>query len=138
MRIQVLTDGCEPSKANQDDAGWDLRAADHGVINPGQWTPVATGIKVAVAPGQAAFIKPRSGLAVRHGIDVLAGVIDAGYRGEVAAVLINHGDTVFTYEKFDRIAQLVVMHIDTSDAVVVESLEETDRGDLGFGSSGNS
>lgn len=136
MRIEVTHEGCKPTRANQDDAGWDLRASEPDLLLVGDRKLVDVGIRVAIPPGQAGFIKPRSGLAVKSGIDTMAGVIDAGYRGPVKVLLINHGKQTFAFEQGDRIAQLVVMHIDTADAVFVDSLEETDRGQGGFGSSG--
>jgi len=81
-------------------------------------------------------VAPRSGLAVKHGVDVLAGVVDADYRGEVGVVLVNLGASTVTLEKGDRIAQLIIERIDTNEATAVQTLDGTVRGAGGFGSSG--
>lgn len=138
MQIEVVVDGCSPTRANESDAGLDLIASHDGVIYAGQRMLVDCGIRIALVSGECAFIKPRSGLAVKHGIDVLAGVIDCNFRGDIKAVLINHDKTnAFRFTRGDRIAQLVVMHIDVTPPIFVSSLDEnTDRGTGGFGSTG--
>ena len=136
MRILVDVEGCTPTRANASDAGWDLRASEQRTLAPGERALIDVGIRVAVEDGQMARILPRSGLAVKSGIDTLAGVVDAGYRGPVKVALMNHGSESFVVNVGDRIAQLVVMQIDSSEAEFVDSLEDTERSDGGFGSSG--
>lgn len=94
------------------------------------------GIKIAIPNNTYCRIAPRSGLAVKHGIDVGAGVIDADYRGELAVILFNFGDKEFSVNKGDRIAQMVVERISYADVVEVDELCETQRGASGFGSTG--
>ena len=98
-----------------------------------------TGVAVAIPPGHVGLVAPRSGLAVRSGVSVVngPGVIDEGYRGEIKAVLINHGTRVLTLARGDRIAQLLVMPVADWDFDVVDKLDPSDRGSMGFGSSGS-
>jgi dUTP pyrophosphatase len=97
---------------------------------------VRTGLSVAIPRGFYGRIAPRSGLAVRHGLDVLAGVIDSDYRGEIVCALVNHGREALTLEAGQRIAQLIVEAIITPDAAWTDALDETPRGAGGFGSTG--
>jgi len=123
-------------------AGLDLLAALAEeaplTIAPGQRALVPTGLMIALPPGTEAQVRPRSGLALKHGVTVLnaPGTIDADYRGEVAVLLINHGDAPFTVRRGERIAQLVVAPLATASLTVVAALPPTDRGDGGFGSTG--
>jgi dUTP diphosphatase len=116
--------------------GLDLYALDSGFLVPGDRRAVLTGIAVAVPDGWYGRVAPRSGLAIRGGIDVLAGVIDDDYRGDVSVMLINHGDTPFSYEMGDRIGQLIIERADKFEPLEVPSLPVTKRGDSGFGSTG--
>lgn len=125
-----------PGRETLDSAGYDLRAAAGTVIEPGERLAVRTGFAVQIPEGMVGLVWPRSGSAVRQGLDTLAGVIDADYRGEVAAVLINHGDEPIHISKGDRVAQLVVTSCYQSPVREVESLEATRRGAAGFGSTG--
>lgn len=129
-----------PAYATEDAAGFDLLAAiaDPIVLQPGQRKLVPTGISIAVPPGFEAQVRPRSGLAFKHGITVLnsPGTIDADYRGEVGVVLINHGDAAFTINRGERIAQMVVAAYSRVEWVSVSELPETQRGAGGFGSTG--
>lgn len=127
-----------PSYAREGDAGLDLRAAERLTLPPGGRAPVATGIAVAIPPGHAGLVLPRSGLALRHGVTVLntPGLIDAGYRGEIKVLLVNHGTQPVTFERGERIAQLVVQRIEQARLVMVDELPATDRGAGGFGSTG--
>jgi dUTP pyrophosphatase len=123
-------------------AGMDLRAAipsDETVtIEPGQRKLVPTGFAFALPPGMEAQVRPRSGLALKHGISCLnsPGTIDADYRGEVGVILINHGHDPFVIKRADRIAQLVFAKVTQAEWQVVDALPETARGDGGFGSTG--
>lgn len=121
-------------------AGADLRAAIHDdvIIEPGQRSLIKTGFCMALPAGYEAQVRPRSGLALKHGITVLnsPGTIDADYRGEVGVLLINHGDAPFTVSRGDRFAQMVIAPVTQGEFHVVESLDKTDRGSGGYGSTG--
>ena len=117
-------------------AGADLRAAEEVTLQPGGRAAVATGVHLEIPPGHVGLVWPRSGLAVRHGLDTLAGVIDSDYRGEVRVVLVNHGPEPVVLARGDRIAQLLIQRFERAEFRKVESLEETGRGQGGFGSTG--
>ena len=129
-----------PSYATAQSAGMDLSAALEVALElgPGDRALVPTGIAIALPPCYEAQIRPRSGLALKHGITVLnaPGTIDADYRGEVKVLLVNHGKEAFTIERGMRIAQMVVERFETVSWQSVESLEDSDRGEGGFGSTG--
>ncbi len=143
MRILPHGEGLEPpAYATAQAAGMDLQAAigEHEVlvIEPGARILVPTGIAIAVPDGFEAQVRPRSGLALRHGVTVLnaPGTIDADYRGEVGVILVNHGSEPFTVTRGQRIAQLVVASVARLTPMPVSSLDETARGAGGFGSTG--
>jgi len=121
-------------------AGADIRAAvrDELVLHPGERKLVPSGFSMALPAGYEAQVRPRSGLALKHGISVLnsPGTIDADYRGEVGVILINHGDTDFHILRGDRIAQMVIAALPEVELVEVDALDDTERGSGGFGSSG--
>lgn len=123
-------------------AGMDLLAAvaDSApvVLEPGKIAMVPTALSIALPPGHEAQVRPRSGLAAKHGITVLnsPGTIDADYRGEIAVLLINHGSAAFTIKRGERIAQMVIAPVSQAELVVVTALGETERGSGGFGSTG--
>jgi dUTP pyrophosphatase len=128
-----------PRRAYADDAGLDLHAAEDRVIPPGERASVPTGIAVEIPAGQAGLVLPRSGLAARHGIALVnaPGLIDPGYRGEIRVLLLNTDrDETFRVSAGDRIAQLVLVRIETPPVVEVDELGESERGTGGFGSSG--
>jgi dUTP pyrophosphatase len=119
-------------------AGLDLRAADALTLLPQARVLVATGLSIALPQGFEAQVRPRSGLAVKHGVTVLnaPGTIDSDYRGEIKVPLINHGHDPFVIARGDRIAQMVIAPVTMAELIEVENLDETDRGSGGFGSSG--
>ena len=127
-----------PSRAHPDDAGLDLYAAVSLPIPPGESRLVQTGIALELPPRTEAQIRPRSGLALKHQVTVLnaPGTIDAGYRGEIGVILINHGIAVFDVQPGLKIAQLVIHPILTLDVQETATLSDSRRGDRGFGSSG--
>ena len=125
-----------PKQATDGAAGFDLQSADYVILYPGKRLAIPTGFAWAIPLGQVGMIRPRSGLAVRNGIDVLAGVIDADYRGEVAVVLINHGTRPLDIEAGDRIAQMVVQPCMVGVTAECDELPSTERGNGGFGSTG--
>ncbi len=130
-----------PSYESENAAGMDLRAAIDEPITlpPGGRALVPAGIRIALEPGTEAQVRPRSGLAVRHGISMVnsPGTIDADYRGEIKVIIINHGDEPFEIQRGDRIAQLVVAPVCRVTWNPVDSLDETVRGEGGFGHTGS-
>ena len=126
-----------PSRNSSADAGYDLYAIGHDVIKSGEIKLVNIGISVAIPHGYYGRIAPRSGLALNHGIAVLAGVVDSGYRGEVGVVLQNLSDEDFPFKKGDRVAQLILEQCNTIGWVELDELEDSVRSDGGFGSTGN-
>jgi dUTP pyrophosphatase len=128
-----------PAYAHAGDAGLDLHAAETVTLAPGARAVVGTGIAVAIPAGCAGFVLPRSGLAMWHGLSLVntPGLIDAGYRGEIRVVLVNHDVAAsVTVTRGDRIAQLVVQQVETAELVEVETLPPSRRGTGGFGSTG--
>jgi dUTP pyrophosphatase len=126
-----------PSYAHPGDAGFDLRSAADVLLPPGGGRAlVPTGLRFAIPEGFVGLIWDRSGLAAREGIHCLAGVVDSGYRGEVKVVLVNLGPEPFAVERGMRIAQLLVQPVVRAELVRVESLENSRRGEGGFGSTG--
>ena len=128
-----------PSYAYPGDAGMDLRAIEHVTLAPFERALVSTGLAVAIPEGYAGFVQPRSGLAIKQGVTVLntPGLIDSHYRGELKVALINlDPNTTFEVNPGDRIAQLVIQKVENVAWNVVDSLDETERGEGGFGSSG--
>lgn len=127
-----------PRTAHPGDAGADLHAVEAVVIPPKERREVGTGIALAIPPGYAGFVQPRSGLAFRHGIMVVnsPGLIDSGYRGEVRVSLYNSGDEPFPVAVGDRIAQLVIQKVEEPVFKTTPSLPDSARGQGGFGSSG--
>jgi len=125
-----------PKYAHAGDAAFDLHAREQEVIEPGQYKVLKTGIKLAIPAGHVGLIWDRSSLPSKFGMHTLAGVIDSGYRGEIGVTLINHGKTSFVVEKGMRIAQMLVQPVLNVPIEEVESLDETERSDKGYGSSG--
>jgi dUTP pyrophosphatase len=140
LRFRRLSDAARPpARAHDGDAGHDLHAAEPARLAPGERATVGTGIAVAIPPGHAGLVLPRSGLAARHGISVVnaPGLIDAGYRGEVRVLLLNTDrERPFEVTPGDRIAQLVVVRVERPELEEATELDETVRGGGGFGSTG--
>lgn len=137
LQVKLLSENATlPKKGSPLSAGFDLSSAQDTVIQAGARGLVKTDISVACPPGTYARIAPRSGLAVKKGIDVGAGVVDADYRGPVGVVLFNFGTEDFEVKKGDRIAQLILEQVCMVDAIQVEELDDTVRGTGGFGSTG--
>jgi dUTP pyrophosphatase len=128
-----------PGRAYPGDAGLDLSAAEHVVLEPGERAVVSTGLAVAIPEGHAGLVVPRSGLAATHGITIVnaPGLVDSGYRGDLRVVLLNTDKReTFVVEPGMRIAQLVIVAVPDLEPVEAEELAETDRGARGYGSSG--
>lgn len=149
MNVKLLREDAKiPTKANETDAGWDLYAAEDVTINGGERGVVKTGIALQIPDGYVGLIWPRSGLAVKKGLDVLAGVIDAGYRGEIMVCLFNTSLPVIPekadmrhairvhIKKGDKIAQILFQEVAPFQMYAVEELADSVRGESGFGSTG--
>jgi dUTP pyrophosphatase len=129
-------DAVLPTRGSPAAAGLDLYSIEAVSLNRGERRLIRTGLAVAIPEGFYGRVAPRSGLAVQKGIDVLAGVIDADYRGEIRCLLINSGEETVHLPAQTKICQLIIEKIITPDAVWVESLSDTSRGGGGFGSTG--
>ena len=131
-----------PAYQTAEAAGLDLLAAVPAetplILPPGKYAMVPTGLTIALPPGFEAQVRPRSGLAAKHGVTVLnsPGTIDADYRGEINVLLINHGDAPFPIRRGERIAQMVIAPVVQAQLVAAEQLSATERGSGGFGSTG--
>ena len=142
MKVEVVNLSSHelPKYSTNESAGLDLRAELHSpvTLEPGQRRLIPTGLKIALPTGFEAQVRPRSGLAYKHGITVLnsPGTIDADYRGDVGVILINHGSESFTIENGERIAQLIIAKFVQIDWDEVLDLSSTSRGEGGFGSTG--
>lgn len=142
LEVKVINRGHQPlpSYATEQSAGMDLRAnIDEPItLKPLQRTIVKTGLYIALPPGYEAQVRPRSGLALKHGITVLnsPGTIDADYRGELGVLLINLGSEDFVINDGERIAQMVIAKHETVDFVLTDQLDDTERGAGGYGHTG--
>jgi len=144
MSVQVLITRLDksiplPSYSKPGDAGADLTARIDVTLQPGERALVPTGISIALPNGYVALVHPRSGLAIKHGVTMVnsPGTVDAGFRGELQIILINHDPKeAISFKKGDRIAQLVIQQVERANFVEVESLPGSDRGSGGFGSTG--
>lgn len=143
-KVQVLITRLDstialPAYAKGGDAGADIATRVDVTLNPGERALVPTGISIALPDGYAAFVHPRSGLAIKHGVTMVnaPGTVDAGYRGELMCILINHDLTnPISFKKGDRIAQLVIQRVEQAEFIEVETLPGSTRADNGFGSTG--
>jgi dUTP pyrophosphatase len=135
---KLAADALLPRYAHPGDAGLDLFASEQAELAPGQTRLVRTGISIELPEHTEAQVRPRSGLALKHAITVLnsPGTVDAGYRGEVGVILINHGHERFVVEKGMKIAQMLIKPVITVDVQEADELSATRRGDGGFGSTG--
>jgi len=127
-----------PQRAYEGDAGLDLAACERAMLEPGERATVATGVAVAIPPGYAGYVQPRSGLAEKHGITIVntPGLVDSGYRGELRIILLNTDrERAFEIEPGMRIAQLVLLPVPPVELRVVDELPASERGERGFGSS---
>ncbi len=134
VRVQAEEGAHLPDYSSTGAAGVDLRASAALTIPPSGRAAVPTGLRVAIPPGHAGLVWPRSGLALRHDIDTLAGVIDSDYRGELRVVLVNHGQEPFAIAPGDRVGQLLVQKVERATFVPSPELEGTGRGSGGSGS----
>ena len=143
-KLKVLIKRLDPSVplpryAKEGDAGADLVTIKDFTLAPGERALVPTGISIALPDGYVALVHPRSGLAMKHGVTLVntPGTIDAGYRGEIACILINHDPKEpISFKKGDRIAQLIIQQVEKAEFIEVEELPGSGRGSGGFGSTG--
>lgn len=136
MKIMLDKGAFMPVRGHRDDAGLDLRTPIAFGIDPGGSAKIDTGVHIDIAPGLVGMLKSKSGLNVKFGI-TSEGVIDAGYTGSIVAKLYNHGESPVVFSAGDKITQLVLLPVYIPDElVVVDSFEQTERGDNGFGSTG--
>lgn len=135
--LPVVLDGGAymPVRAHEPDAGADLFSPVAVTVYPGESVVIDTGVHMAIPYGYAGFIKSKSGLNVKHGI-LSEGVVDAGYTGSIRVKLYNHGHEAYTVKEGDKISQIVILPVLLCGFSQVETLEETERGDGGFGSTG--
>lgn len=139
VKVKKLSEEAKlPVQALPGDVGFDLFANEEVVLKPGERKLVSTGIKIALPEGYEAQIRPKSGLAINHGVTVLntPGTIDAGYRGEIKVILINLGNEEFRIEKGQKIAQMVFNKVEIPRLEEAEELDKTARNEQGFGSTG--
>lgn len=139
LKIQKVTeDAILPSYANPGDAGLDLFSTDNVILAPGDRALIHTGIRIELPENTEAQIRPRSGLALKHGISLVnsPGTIDQGYRGEIGVIVINHGSEPFEVLKNMKIAQMVIKPVWTVQIEEVDNLTNSERGEGGFGSTG--
>ncbi len=125
-----------PTRSNQSDAGWDLYSVTTRPIAPSQRVTIKTGISLEIPEEYVGLIWPRSGMSVKNGIDVLAGVVDSGYRGEIKVCLLNTSREWMNIKEGDRIAQILFQEVPHFQLQEVEILQNSDRGEGGFGSTG--
>lgn len=145
MKIKLSGNAILPTRAHEWDGGLDLYTPEDVTVVRSRWTPtegitigsatIDTLVHVEIPKGYTGFIKSKSGLNVKHGLTA-EGVIDSGYTGSIVVKLYNHTSTSYEFKAGEKIAQLVILPILTPDLEVVDSLEDTDRGSNGFGSSG--
>ena len=138
MKYTLAPGATAPTRATEGSAGYDLASNGKACIEPGERILVGTGLSLELPPDIAASVRPRSGLAAKHGITVLntPGLIDPDYRGEIKVILYNAGNKPFWVNRGDRIAQLTFEHILTPELEQAENLDTTERGAGGFGSTG--
>lgn len=137
FQVKIISpDGRLPKRGSASAAGYDLFASTTLTVHPNSRVLVPTGISIAIPEGTYGRVAPRSGLALKYGIDVGAGVVDSDYRGPLGVVLFNHSERPFLIATGDRIAQIILEKIITPEVVEVEELSETVRGEGGFGSTG--
>ena len=135
LRVRLDPGAYLPERAHPTDAGLDLRTPVDAYVRAGGSTVIDTGVHIQLPPGTVGMLKSKSGLNVKHGI-VSEGVIDEGYTGTILVKLYNHGQSAYEVNKGDKISQLVLMPIITPALEIVDHLDNTERGDRGFGSSG--
>jgi dUTP pyrophosphatase len=137
LKIKKLSpDAILPNYSYNDDAAFDLYCLENVEIAPNERLQISTGIAMQIPAGHVGLIWDKSGLSHKHGIKTVGGVIDSGYRGEVKVGIINLGTEKYKFEKGHKVAQMIIQEKKTCDIVEVENLDDSERGEGGFGSSG--
>lgn len=136
MKIKIIDNGMIPSYATNGSAGCDLRAMVATYVPPGGSAVIPTGVHIALPDGYEGQVRGRSGLNFYHSLVVPTGTIDADYRGEICVKMYNHGKEDYLIQQGERIAQLIISKVERAEWEIVESLDKTERGINGFGSSG--
>ena len=138
LKVVVNDPALTPERMHPGDAGLDLKTAHDIDLRSHEQVTAFTGVKAAIPHGYVGIVAIRSGIGRKYGLSIVSGVsvIDHGYRGPICLPLINHGDFTFTAKKGDRIAQLLIVPCELPDVVLMDSLDETERGEGGFGSTG--
>lgn len=140
LKIKLEEGAVMPQYQTEHAAGFDVNAfvKEPITINPGERMLIPTGLKMAIPPGYEAQVRPRSGLAIKQGISIVntPGTVDADYRGEIGIILINHGQEDFIVNPKDRIAQVIINKVEHPEIIEVDELDETGRGEGGFGHTG--
>ena len=135
LKVKLDKDSIMPNKAHKEDAGFDLFSRDTVTINPNSSQVFDTGVHIQIPYGYVGFLKSKSGLNVKYNL-TSEGVIDAGYTGSICVKMYNHGDSYYMVHKGDKITQLVILPIPEVSLIETETLDASDRGDNGFGSTG--
>lgn len=136
LKVKRIKKVTLPTYHYEGDAGLDLYTAETVTLNPGEKVGISTGVQLAIPRGYVGLIWDKSGLSMKRGLKTLGGVVDSGYRGEVIVGLINLSEEPHTFEKGDKIAQMIIQKKEFVTIEEVDDLDATDRGDKGFGSSG--
>lgn len=136
IQVKYSNDASKLRRGSDGNAGYDICSATDDIIMPNSCKLFKTGVSVAMPTDIYCRIAPRSGLALKHQLNVLGGVVDSNYRDDIGVILFNHGDAPYQVSKGDRIAQLVFTQLASYPVVEVDELNDTDRGTAGFGSSG--
>lgn len=136
IKVKVLNADCTPERTHRWDAGWDLKAAEQVIIQPGRTEKVHTGVIMEIPPRHCGMVVPRSSLGTKYRITLAndVGIIDSEYRGEILVFLSNDGEEPYKVNKGDRFAQLVIVEINSMELMIVDSVSSTGRGSGGFGS----
>lgn len=136
LKVKLFGDAKLPTYHYEGDAGLDLYSAEDITLKPNERRGIKTGASIAIPDGYVGLIWDKSGLSMKHGLKTLGGVVDSGYRGEVIVGLVNVGDDSYTFQKGDKVAQMIIQKKEMVIVEETDSLPETQRGDKGFGSSG--
>ncbi len=137
VKIRKLTEESKvPEHAHKGDAGMDIFASEKVILRSGKHIVIPTGIAMEIPEGYAGLVWDKSGLAISHGLTIIAGVIDAGYRGEIFVAMTNISDKAYTLEKGDKVAQILIQKIESPIILQVDELTDSSRGEGGFGSTG--
>lgn len=137
LKIKKLQDDAViPTRAHDTDAGMDLYAAMGYIVRPGERVQVRVGVSMAIPAGYVGLVWDKSGLSHKNGLKVLGGVIDASYRGEVMVGIVNLGTGPYKFERGQKVAQMLIQKIETPEILIVDELDDTQRGVGGFGSTG--